>query len=232
VFISKPVHESVAAEVAAKRDLYVNKVVAAIKAFEQQLSERLKPPGTFDQLDFASARPSMEADIPCEGDALGKARVNHLEDQLTQAEKHIKHLEGDADNLGKMLTSSDQKISELEKQLAPLAYVGKILGCEDNQIQQSVNNLDHSACKQQFDELQAELQLEKANTANAASTIKTLRDTVISLRDQLGKHGTGIGRCVEAQLQQLGLIDGSKADVASSTASFLDNRYGSDGNDQ
>ncbi|KAH7673088.1 hypothetical protein AAVH_42433, partial [Aphelenchoides avenae] len=80
---------------------------------------------------------------------------------------------------------------------------------------------DHSACQQQINDLQPDLHLEKLNAASSATNVKSLRDTITSLRDQLSKHG--IGRSLEDRLRQLGIIIGPNTDVSSSASSVIEN---------
>ncbi|KAH7716371.1 hypothetical protein AAVH_16214, partial [Aphelenchoides avenae] len=76
---------------------------------------------------------------------------------------------------------------------------------------------DHAECNHRIHEL--ELQLDNANTElqSEQQRVDLLSTSIKELRDELLRKG--IGQSLEARLRQLGLIDGSRADVGSSASS-------------
>ncbi|KAH7707858.1 hypothetical protein AAVH_24894 [Aphelenchoides avenae] len=71
---------------------------------------------------------------------------------------------------------------------------------------------------------EAALQQELHNVASSAVTIKDLRNTIESLREELHKHG--IRQPLDFRLKQLGLSSGSDDHLASSGSTAPTNRYG------
>ncbi|KAH7715145.1 hypothetical protein AAVH_17471 [Aphelenchoides avenae] len=156
--------------------------------------------------------------------------------QLGQAKLRIGKLEEELNKLDDVLQDRDQEIHGLKKQLKSLQNVGQFLGCDPDKVENGVLDLDHAECRQHISGLEAqlnhkdaELQHELAKVAAYTKTVKELRDTAQSLRDELKKHG--IREPLDSRLRQLGFVSDPTGDDGSSANSDASNRYGSGGSD-